>query len=70
MSRPIPIRVNGEPREVPEGTSVEELLRALGLPLDAVAVERNSRLVRKLERGSTLLCADDRLEIVTLVGGG
>jgi sulfur carrier protein len=70
MSRPIQIHVNGEPREVPEGTSVEALLAALGLPRDAVAVERNARLVRKQERESTLLAAGDQIEIVTLVGGG
>ncbi|MEY2786605.1 MAG: hypothetical protein RL277_2817 [Planctomycetota bacterium] len=70
MSRPIQIRVNGEPREVPEGTSVEALLGVLMLPRDAVAVERNARLVRKQERERTLLEAGDQIEIVTLVGGG
>lgn len=70
MNRPIVICVNGEAREVPEGSSVEALVSALCLPRDAVAVERNARLVRKQERERTLLAAGDRIEIVTLVGGG
>jgi sulfur carrier protein len=64
------VRVNGEPRELPEGSSVEDLVRALALAPEQVAVERNQRLVPRAEHARTRLCEDDRIEVVTLVGGG
>ena len=64
------ILVNGEPREVPAGTSVAELLRDLDLASARVAVERNGRIVLREEHERTRLAEGDRLEIVTLVGGG
>lgn len=64
------IRLNGEPRDVPEGTTVAELVRDLDLRPEAVAVERNGRLVRRAEHATTALETGDRLELVTLVGGG
>lgn len=64
------IEVNGDAREVPEGTSVAALVEALGLRPEAVAIERNQRLVRRSERATVQLAPGDRVEIVTLVGGG
>ncbi len=64
------ILLNGEEREVPEGQSVSELIQALELPLEQVAVERNQCLVRRMEHSSTRLQEGDVLEIVSLVGGG
>ena len=39
------VTVNGEPRELSEGSSVAELVAALGLRPEIVAVERNRELV-------------------------
>ena len=64
------ISVNGEIRQVGEGTTVLLLLRALSLPETRVAVERNRSLVRKAEFADTVLGDGDRIEIVTFVGGG
>jgi sulfur carrier protein len=66
----IQIEVNGEARSVPQGLTVAELLETLGLRAELVAVERNARLVRRSERGTTQLSEGDRIELVTLVGGG
>ncbi len=66
----IRLRVNGERREVAAGTSVEDLVRALGHDSRAVAVERNGAILRRAELGSTLLAEGDRLEIVRFVQGG
>lgn len=66
----ITIEVNGVARSVPEGTTVAQLVEQLGLRPEVVAVERNAALVRRNERTATLLRAGDRLEVVTLVGGG
>ncbi len=64
------ILVNGEPRQVARGASVADLVRALELRPEAVAVERNCRLVPRAAHGATPLESGDELEIVTLVGGG
>ncbi len=66
----IQIEVNGAARTVPQGSTVAELLEALGLRPELVAVERNAQLVRRSERAATPLAAGDRVELVTLVGGG
>jgi len=64
------VLVNGVAREVPEGATVRALLVELGLGATAVAVERNQTLVPRAEHASTVLAEGDRLELVTLVGGG
>jgi thiamine biosynthesis protein ThiS len=64
------IEVNGEPREVPDGASVGELLGLLGLAAPKVAVERNLEIVPRSAWESTRLAAGDRLEVVHFIGGG
>ncbi len=64
------ITLNGETREVPHGTTVADLLGALELPLRHVAVEVNLELVPRGRHAEHALRENDRLEIVTLVGGG
>lgn len=64
------VLVNGETREVPDGSTVAELVRALGLRPEIVAVERNLELVKRAEREQVRLAEGDRIEIATLVGGG
>lgn len=64
------VLVNGVARELPEGATVRTLLVELGLGATAVAVERNRALVPRAEHATTVLAEGDRLELVTLVGGG
>jgi len=64
------IELNGEAREVAEGTTVAELVAGLGLRPEVVAVELNRGLVRRDRRGDVRLAPGDRVEVVTLVGGG
>lgn len=64
------IQVNGEAREVPDEFTVAELLALLGLQPKYLAVERNLILIPREEHASCTLQEGDRLEIVTLVGGG
>ena len=66
----IPLTVNGEPREVPAGTTVAALLADLGVQPRGSAVERNRELVPRRDHAGTPLAAGDRVEVVTLVGGG
>lgn len=64
------LTINGQKRQVDEGTSIEALLEQLGLKGRPVAVEVNGKLVRREERGNFVLREGDRVEIVTIVGGG
>ena len=63
------IQVNGEVREVADGTTVAALVAALGLS-GPVAVERNRDVVPRKEHATTALSDGDQLEIVHFVGGG
>jgi sulfur carrier protein len=64
------IEVNGQSRDVPDGSSVADLLRLLDVNQPHVAVEVNLDVVPRARHAETTLRAGDRLEVVTLVGGG
>jgi sulfur carrier protein len=66
----VTIVVNGQPREVADGTTVADLIATLKLGDRAVAVEVNLELVPRAKHIAHRLVEGDRLEIVTLVGGG
>ncbi len=64
------ISVNGEPKQIPFGLSVEGLLAHLGVSADRVAVELNRAIVRKRDWAGTQIPASAKVEIVEFVGGG
>ena len=70
MNPVVRVIVNGEPREVPPGATVATLLGSCGLAGRPVAVELNLAIVPKSAHADTLLAEGDRIEIVTMVGGG
>ena len=64
------LTVNGEAKDCPGVATVADLVRALGLERAPCAVEVNATLVPKAKHAAHALRDDDRVEIVTLVGGG
>lgn len=66
----VEIRVNGDPRNVPAGISVAELLEELSLARRRVAVEVNQEIVPRSRHGEHRLSAGDRVEIIRAIGGG
>jgi len=64
------ISINEEIKEVEAETTVAELLIQLNMQPRYFAVERNCELVPRAEYIRCVLQQGDRLEIVTLVGGG
>lgn len=64
------IIINGESISVPGNCTVSDLLQQQGLSGSPCAVEVNRELVPKREHDSHHLAAGDRVEVVTLVGGG
>lgn len=69
-SKIVQVSVNGQPRQIAQGSTVGELLESLQLTDRYVAVEVNLQLVPRQEHAAHRLAEGDRLEIVTLVGGG
>lgn len=66
----VQITVNDEVRDVAAGTTIADLLEELGMRPKFVAVERNLELVPRARHAECELSENDRLEVVTLVGGG
>jgi len=64
------VTVNGQPQQVGAGTTVAELLARLKLPARGVAVELNMQIVPRPRHPEQPLHEGDKLEIVSLVGGG
>lgn len=67
----IALMVNGERREVAEGTTLGQLLRALELDPRLIVVERNREILRdRTGHDAVVLTDGDTLELVHFVGGG
>ncbi len=64
------VKLNGEIRDVPDGTTVSGLLAQLGVKPQRVAVEVNESVVKKDRYDAHALRAGDTVEIVAFVGGG
>ena len=64
------IHVNGEDREIADGSSVSDLLGELELQADRVAVEINLQIIDRSEFDRSVLQNDDRIEILSFIGGG
>jgi len=64
------ITLNGEARDVADGTTVAQLLEAAGPRRGPVAVEVNRQIVPRSQHADRRLAPGDAVEIVTLVGGG
>jgi sulfur carrier protein len=62
--------INGEPRVVPAGATISDLLQGLGLPAKNVLVERNGEPVGRDDFGSQAIQEADRIEIIKMVAGG
>ncbi|HEX8292882.1 MAG TPA: sulfur carrier protein ThiS [Pyrinomonadaceae bacterium] len=64
------VELNGEPRELGEGTTLSALIEQLALAPERVAVELNRDVIRRADWPDTRLAEGDRVEIVHFVGGG
>ena len=64
------VRLNGELREVPDGTTVAGLLTHLGVRAERVAVEVNEAVITKDRYDTHAIAPADAVEIVAFVGGG
>ena len=63
------LTINGKEKNM-ESKSISDLLKNLSLNKDTVAVELNKNIVHRQDFDNTKLKNNDKLEIVTVVGGG
>ncbi|MCI8377261.1 MAG: sulfur carrier protein ThiS [Lachnospiraceae bacterium] len=64
------ITVNGEKVSCEEGITLESLISQRGHDKRQIAVEWNEKIVPKQEYGTSVIQANDVIEIVTFMGGG
>ena len=69
-TKTIKLQVNGEEKNCSLGNSLPQFLAAMGLNPRLVAVEYNGEILHRQYWDNTILKNGDRLEIVTIVGGG
>jgi sulfur carrier protein len=62
--------VNGKTIELEEGMSLSKLVLSYMLRPDVVIIELNEGVVPRGKWGETILGEGDRIELVSLVGGG
>jgi sulfur carrier protein len=70
MNDLIELQVNGKSQSCPSETPLPSLLSQLGMNPQLVAVEYNGQILHRQFWDETRVQADDRLEVVTIVGGG
>jgi sulfur carrier protein len=66
----VQVTLNGRSRDVPEGCSVEQLIREVELDPRFVIVEHNGEPVERKRYADVVVAAGDRLELVRAVAGG
>lgn len=62
--------MNDEPRALPDGATVADLVAALELGPRRIAVEVNRLVVPRAEYPTTVLNDGDAVEVIHFVGGG
>ena len=70
MASQISLQVNGETRTCVAQSQLPELLEQLGYNPRLVAVEYNGEILHRQFWHETKVQTGDRLEVVTIVGGG
>ena len=64
------ITVNGEAREIPDETTLRQLIEALGIDEKVMAAAVNMEIVKKEDWRTYSLREGDRIELLHFVGGG
>lgn len=66
----IQLTINGKTQTLDNVSNIVELLQALSIPRDQVAVMLNGEVIRRADHATTPVHDGDAVEIITIVGGG
>ena len=69
-STAITVQINGETHNFARSMSLPELLEQIGMNPRLIAVEYNGEILHRQYWTDTQIKTGDRLEVVTIVGGG
>ena len=64
------VRINGDVADIPDDSSVADVLEARKLLKGAVVIELNGEIVKRDKWASLRLNSDDNLELIRMIGGG
>jgi len=64
------VKINGEPVTLERTMTLSGLVASKGLNSDTIVVEHNMLIVPKCQWHEIILQEDDRVEIVSFMGGG
>ncbi|PJE98540.1 thiamine biosynthesis protein ThiS [Streptomyces carminius] len=70
MNAPVTIRLNGEPRQITGGLTLDRLVAGLTAATTGVAAAVNETVVPRGQWPATELGDGDRVEVLTAVQGG
>ena len=64
------VKINGKAAELPDNSSIKDLLLARELPLEVVIIELNGEIINRGKWESLKLNPDDSLELIRIISGG
>ena len=64
------LTINGRSKTIPDGSSLQATVASLCKDPDLVIAELNGAIAERTQWAGTRLNANDRLELITFVGGG
>jgi sulfur carrier protein len=64
------VKLNGQPRDLPDGSTVAQAVTELTAAATGVAAAVNGDVVPRGSWSVTRLCDEDQVEVVTAVQGG
>ncbi len=64
------ITLNGKPREIAEGITVQQLIEQLALQPARVAVQVNMDIIKRERYGEVTVKPGDVIEVLTFMAGG
>jgi len=70
MENLIKIKINGIEKEIPQNTTIKELLSSLNVLDKTMAVAVNMKIVKKDDWNKFILKESDKVEALNFVGGG
>ena len=66
----IQVDVNGTPLQIPQGSTLDQLLLTLELSQKRLAIELNLDVIPRSQYSSQQLQQGDQIEVVHAIGGG
>ena len=64
------LKINGQPQNMVNVATLQELVYAKGLKADSIVIEHNYAIIPRKEWGEIKLKDNDVIEVVSFVGGG